>query len=191
VSRTLSFSQSFSQSFAKPLAVIAALSIPVLAHAHGPTPQKVDEEITIAASPEKVWGIVGDFGAIAAWHQDVKEAKATGGNEAGQAERELMLANGERIKEGLDEYLAEQRMLGYRLARENHAALPVSFYSATMEVVDDGKGGSIVRWSGRFYRADTGNFPPEHLNDAAAVAAMTGFFRNGLESLRTVAEKSP
>lgn len=175
----------------KPLVVIAALFLPGLVAAHGPTPQKVDEEISIAASPEAVWGIVGEFGAIAAWHPKVKEAKATGGNEAGKAERELTLANGERIVEGLDEYEPAQRMLGYRLSRENHAALPVSFYSATLEVVADDKGGSLVRWSGRFYRADTGNFPPEHLNDAAAVSAMTDFFRSGLESLRTIAEKGP
>jgi len=173
------------------LLLVPALLLPTLSQAHGPTPQKVDEEIAIAASPDVVWGLVGDFGAIAAWHPGVKEARASGGNEAGKAERELTLANGERIVEGLDEYEAEKRMLGYRLSRENHAAMPVSFYSATLEVVDDGKGGSVVKWGGRFYRADTGNFPPEHLNDAAAVAAMTDFFRSGLESLRVVAEKAP
>jgi len=178
-------------SVCKPIVLLAALCLSSLAQAHGPTPQKVDEEITIAASPEVVWGIVGEFGAIASWHPKVKEARATGGNEAGKAERDLMLANGERIVEGLDEYAAGQRMFGYRLSRENHAALPVSFYSATMEVIAQDEGGSLVRWSGRFYRADTGNFPPEHLNDAAAVAAMTDFFRSGLESLRTLAETAP
>jgi mxaD protein len=176
------------------LALIPALLLisPLLANAHGPTPQKVEEEITISAAPESVWAIVGEFGAMATWHPQVVECRASGGQEPGKAERELTLANGEKITEGLDEYEAGKRMLGYRLGRENPAALPVSFYSATIEVVDGPSAdSSLIRWSGRFYRADTGNFPPEHLNDAAAVAAMTDFFRSGLESLRSMAEKAP
>ena len=33
----------------------------LIAYAHGPTPQKVEEKIEIAAPPEKVWAIVKEF----------------------------------------------------------------------------------------------------------------------------------
>jgi mxaD protein len=36
----------------------------------------------------------------------------------------------------------------------------------------------------RFYRGDTGNSPPENLNDEAAVNAMNQFFKNGLAGLK-------
>ena len=43
-------------------------------------------------------------------------------------------------------------------------------------------------WIGRFYRADTSNFPPEDKNDEAAIAAMTEFFQEGLKGLKAKAE---
>jgi mxaD protein len=76
----------------------------------------------------------------------------------------------------------------YRLAKENVDAMPVSFYSATIEVKPGANGGSEVEWIGRFYRADTGNFPPPEKSDEAATKAMTDFFRAGLEALKQKAE---
>ncbi|WP_250152189.1 SRPBCC family protein [Ancylobacter radicis] len=151
--------------------------------AHGPTPQKADETIMISAPPEAVWKILADFGGIAGWHPLVKKATATG-NEAG-AERVLTLEKGE-VKEGLDEADAGAMRLAYRLSQENIEALPVSFYTATIEV-KPAAGGSEVAWSARFYRGDTSNFPPDELNDEAAVAAMTDFVKQGLEGLKAKA----
>jgi len=47
----------------------------------------------------------------------------------------------------------------------------------------------VVTFKSRFYRGDTGNAPPENLNDAAAVKAMDNFFRNGLAGLKQKLEK--
>lgn len=154
------------------------------AAAHGPTPQKADESLAIPASPEQVWKLVGEFGGIASWHPLVKQANATGGNASG-AERVLMLEKGE-ITEGLDDYDAAARRISYRLSKENIEALPVSFYTATIEVKPAGSG-SEVSWGARFYRADTSNFPPDELNDEAAIVAMTDFIREGLEGLKAKA----
>ena len=41
---------------------------------------------------------------------------------------------------------------------------------------------------GRFYRADTGNEPAPDKNDAAAVKAMTAYFKTGLAGLKAKAE---
>lgn len=161
------------------IALFGASLVP--ATAHGPTPQKADESIAIPARPDQVWKLVGEFGAIATWHPLVKEAKATGGNAAG-AERVLRLEKGE-ITEGLDEYDAEAHRISYRLSKENIEALPVSFYTATIEVLPAGDG-SEVKWGARFYRGDTSNFPPDELNDEAAIAAMNDFIRQGLQGVK-------
>ena len=149
--------------------------------AHGPTPQRADESVTIEASPGAVWKLIAEFGAIGAWHPLVKRVAATGGDAAG-AERVLTLDKGD-LTEGLDEVDADARRISYRLTRENVEALPVSFYTATIEVKPSGSG-SEVRWDARFYRADTTNEPPENLNDEAAITAMTDFIRQGLDGLK-------
>ncbi len=153
------------------------------AAAHGPTPQKVEEKITLKAKPDAVWAVIKDFAAFASWHPGIEKCEATGGNVAGATRTITLKSNGKSLVEGLDEYAEAEKMYGYRLSTENIEALPVSFYSATLKVVP-AEGGSEVQWEGRFYRADTSNFPPENLNDEAAVKAMTAFFQEGLKGLK-------
>jgi mxaD protein len=170
------------------LVILALQGVGALsAAAHGPTPKKVEETIEIAAPPAAVWTIVKDFGAIADWHPLVAKSEGKGGNAAG-AEREVTLKSGGALRDSLDEYSAEDMSYGYRLAKENVDAFPVSFYSAVLSVKAGARGGAEVAWIGRFYRADTGNFPPEDKNDAAAIAAMTTFFQEGLKGLKAKAE---
>jgi mxaD protein len=157
------------------------------AAAHGPTPKKVEETIEIAAPPAAVWSIVKDFGGIADWHPLVEASTAKGGNSAG-GERTVTLKSGGELTDGLDDYDEATMSYGYRLSKENVDAFPVSFYSASVAVTPGADGGSKVDWIGRFYRADTSNFPPEDKNDEAAIAAMTNFFQEGLKGLKSKAE---
>lgn len=159
------------------LIVAAFFGLPALAH--GPTPQTWTETIEIAASPAQVWAIVKDFADLG-WHPAVVASKG-GGNTVG-AEREVNLKSG-AITDSLDEYNATSLAYTYRLAKENPETLPVSFYSATLTVKPAGEK-STVEWVARFYRADTGNYPPDHLNDEAAMNAIRAFFRMGLEGLK-------
>ncbi|MGE3772713.1 MAG: SRPBCC family protein [Gammaproteobacteria bacterium] len=156
--------------------------------AHGPTPQKIEEHVIIARPPATVWAAIREFGAVDTWNPFFVEVHASGGNEPGKAERELKLAQGGSLRESLDEYDPARRYLGYRLLKENVEAFPVSFYTVTIEVKASGEG-SDVEVLGRFYRADTGNFPPEHLNDEAAVAAMQKMTRTGLDTLQRMLEQ--
>jgi mxaD protein len=56
--------------------IIAALIVvPMVASAHGPSRQQVKEKIMINASPDKVWAMVKDFGAIDKWHPAVKSVE--------------------------------------------------------------------------------------------------------------------
>ncbi|WP_417550852.1 SRPBCC family protein [Methylophaga sp.] len=165
---------------------LASLSLIVMSSsvfAHGPTPQRVDEQITIEADVETVWQQVNAFDQLDKWHPSVESIDMQD-----DTTRVVKLKSGGEITESLDESDAERHYIGYRLLTENIEAIPVSFYTIGIEVVADEKG-SKVSWSGRFYRADTGNFPPENLNDEAAVKAMTDYAKSGLEGLKASLEK--
>ena len=154
--------------------------------AHGPTPQKVAQTVTIKASPDAVWKVVGDFGGIGSWHPDVAKAEATGGNAEG-ATRKVTLKSGGTLVEGLDEWKGPERTYSYRMSDPDLTALPVSSYSATLTVTPDGDG-SKVEWMGRFYRGDTGNEPPDTLSDEAGREAMNRYFGDGLKGLKAKLE---
>lgn len=158
--------------------------------AHGPTPQHAEEKITVSAPPAAVWAVIKDFHSLAAWHPLVAQSEGPGGDAPG-AERQVTLKGGGALTEGLDEYDAAGMSYGYRLSKENVEALPVSFYTASISVKANAAGGAEVEWSGRFYRADTTNEPPEHLSDAAAVKAMGDFMRAGLQGIKDNAEGKP
>lgn len=172
--------------------VIAACSVVLLlgippATAHGPTPHKVDQSIVIAAPPEAVWAAVKDFDGLAKWNPQVESSAGRGGNAVG-AERDVVLKSGGQLTDSLDEYLEDEMSYSYRLLTPDIKAFPVSFYSATLAVKPGPDGGSEVAWEGRFYRADTGNFPSDTQNDQAAIDAMTRFFQDGLQTLKKQVE---
>ena len=151
--------------------------------AHGPTPQRVDEHITIDAEVATVWQKVNAFDQLDKWHPAVESITMQD-----ETTRIVTLKSGGEITESLDESDADRHYIGYRLLTENIEAIPVSFYTIGIEV-EAADTGSKVSWSGRFYRADTGNFPPENLNDEAAVKAMTEYAKTGLEGLKASLEK--
>lgn len=155
--------------------------------AHGPTPQKVEEKISISAPAAAVWKIIKDFGSIGAWHPSVASVKSEGGNESGATRTLTLKSGGGDLVEGLDDYQEKDMSYGYRLATENHDAFPASFYSNTIQVVPAGDGSEVV-WSSRFYRADTTNEPPEDKSDAAAVKATEDFIKAGLGGIKAKAE---
>lgn len=166
----------------------ACLAFAVPAYAHGPTPQKVDESVEIAAPPDKVWAVVQDFAGIAQWNPAVSRSSGAGGNGQG-AQRTLVFANGEQLLEDLDSYDASAHEYRYRLHAPNVKALPASSYSATLKLTPlDGK--TSVSWKSRLYRGDTGNFPPDELNDEAAVSAMRHLVRSGLDRLKQTLESA-
>jgi len=157
--------------------------------AHGPTPQKGLESITINAPVDKVWDMVKEFGAIADWHPDVKESSGDGKHASGGI-RTLTLHNGGQLVEELDFYSDKDHEYSYRLKKENVEAFPTSSYSMEIQVKPGkAEGTSVVTLKSRFYRGDTGNTPPENLSDAAAVKAVTAFLKNGLDGLKAKAEK--
>jgi mxaD protein len=158
------------------------------AFAHGPTPQKAKESITINAPIAKVWAAVKQFDDIANWHPDLKKSEGDGNNQSGGI-RTLTFKNDASLVEELDYYNEQEHEYSYRLKTENTAALPTSSHSVELKVVHgDAADTSLVTIKSRFYRGDTGNTPPANLNDEAAVTAMTQFFKNSLSGLKSKLE---
>lgn len=168
------------------LAAIFGLGLSLIvtsAWAHGPTPQKVDEQIIINADMATVWNKIKAFDSFAQWQPAVASIAMTDPDT-----RVMTLKTGGEITDSLDEVNEEEHYIGYRLLEENTEAFPVSFYTITIQVTAEGDQ-SKASWSGRFYRGDTGNFPAENLNDEAAVKVMTDYAKSGLEGLKALVEK--
>ena len=85
------------------LCLLNMLLIPVLVMAHGPSRQKVVQEIEINASADKVWKIIENFCSIQDWHPSVTKCSADNGSEI-KSIRTIELENGEKINEILFKY---------------------------------------------------------------------------------------
>ncbi|MGR9014574.1 MAG: SRPBCC family protein [Gammaproteobacteria bacterium] len=172
-----------------PLILLSFLLFPATSVAHGPTPQKAKESIAINASADTVWNAIKQFDAIASWHPDVKASSGDGKN-ASDGTRTITLQNSGQLVENLDFYSDKDHEYNYRLKTENVTAFPASSYTINLQVTPGNDANtSVVTLKSRFYRGDTGNTPPENLNDAAAVKAMNEFFKNGLAGLKQKLEK--
>jgi hypothetical protein len=174
---------------------VAVVALSEGALAHGPTRQKVIETITINASPDKVWKVMGNFQDMS-WLPGVKSTTGTGGNSIDPknddnevAKRTITLDNGGTIQEGLYKYDSTEHSYSYRIDKVDIKTLPVNDYSSTIKVepAPDGKG-SVVTWRGAFYRGYMNNDPPPGLDDASSKAAVQKIYRAGLENLKKKVE---
>jgi carbon monoxide dehydrogenase subunit G len=178
---------------------LLAFLLVTVAHAHGPVRQKVDEEITINAPAQKVWGIIKEYNDMS-WLPAVKSTTGQGGNAEG-ATRVLTLQDGGTITEELKKYDEGKMSYAYKITEMstaktiNHSGadvnvpvLPVDNYAATISL--DAKGDTtVVTWKAGFYRAYTNNNPPAEMNEEAANTAVKSVFKAGLENLKKLAEK--
>ncbi len=167
--------------------LLIAAVFTVSAEAHGPTPQKVEETIEIAAPPATVWAKVKAFTDIGDWHPGIKSSAAGKDENGGEIRTIILKSNDGELVEGLDYRTEEEMKMGWRLSKENVDAFPVSSYSAAISVEPAGDG-STVRWLARLYRADTTNEPAPGKDDASAVQASSDFIKQGLEGLKAKLE---
>lgn len=177
------------------LATLLAFGVVQVADAHGPTRKKVVETVTINATPDKVWKVVGNFQDMS-WLPGVKSTTGTGGNTTDPknddnevAKRTITLDSGGQIQEGLFKYDAGEHSYSYRIDKVDPKVLPVNDYSSTIKVEpsSDGKG-STVTWKGAFYRGYMNNDPPPEMDDEASAAAVTKIYKAGLENLKKKVE---
>ncbi len=185
------------------LLVIGLVLIPGLASAHGPSRQKVVEKITINASPDKVWALVGDFTNLHVWFPPAHSSSMKG-----DKVRVLTLGKegGPTITEELKQIDNEKMTLKYKIIdmdtvktveykgeKYDVPAVPVHNYLSILKVaaVD---GGTEVTWTGKFYRVYQLNYDnvepkyPEGLGDEEAVNTVTAVYQAGLNKLKEIVE---
>jgi len=130
---------------------------------------EVERSVEVAASPDKVWHVVGDFCGIASWHPAVDKCSLS--NVGGVETRTLSLVGGGTIIEkslGRDD-----ANWSYRYAIEE-SPLPVANYSSTIAVLPRGDG-AILKWSG--------TFEAKGASDADASKVIAGIYEAGLKSI--------
>lgn len=163
----------------------AAALLPGAALAHGPTRQKLTTSVEVAAEPADVWAVIGDFQDMS-WHPAVVTQTGEGGNEI-DATRVLYLSDqgdaGPKIAEVLYKYDATKMTYSYRITEVAVEVLPVTNYSSHLTVTARDGGGSVVEWRGAFYRGYPNNDPPPELSDEAALEAVGGVYKAGLDAL--------
>ncbi|OIQ28862.1 MAG: hypothetical protein BM562_11925 [Alphaproteobacteria bacterium MedPE-SWcel] len=165
------------------IGTLLAAALPGLVLAHGPTRQKVTLTTEVAAAPGEVWAAIGHFQDMS-WHPAAFATTGDGGNEI-DATRVITLgsADGPTIAEILYKFSDEKMSYSYRITEVDVEVLPVTNYSSHLTVKPRDGGGALVEWRGAFYRGYPNNDPPEHLNDAASIAAVSAVYQAGLDAL--------
>lgn len=167
------------------LSLLCPLLLSSAARAHGPTRQKVVEQISINAPAAAVWARIRNFDALKTWHPAVADSPADKGNGEGSV-RQLKLQGGAALTEVLEAH--DDARMRYAYRAKDGGALPVTNYTSAISVKADGETKCTVEWRGAFYRAHPNNDPPPEQNDEAAVKAVTSVYQAGLTNLKKLAE---
>ena len=140
---------------------------------------KVTESITVAASPAKIWAVLGDFSGLPGWHPAVATTDIVDGsdNKVG-AVRSIATKDGARIIEKLLAYDAARHTMTYRITE---SPLPVTHYVSTLSVAPSGAG-TLVTWKSTFKRDRNA----KDVDDAKAKEIVAGIYKAGFDGLRTV-----
>jgi hypothetical protein len=129
--------------------------------------QTVAESVELAAAPDDVWSLIGQFGG--AWHPLTARINLTGAG-IGQL-RTMLTLDGQQTVERLEAIDDEKRFLRYT----HIAGMAVSHYTGTLEVKPKGSG-SVVDWRAQFLAANA--------TDRAMKVKVSTLFKTGLESLK-------
>ncbi len=121
---------------------------------------------------EKVWGLIGDFNALADWHPAVEKSEL---EEDGHVRR-LSLVSGGTIVEKLERL--DDESFRYRYSIIN-SPLPVADYVAEIRVKEDESGeGCEVQWSSEFN--------PSGASVEDAEKATKAIYTAGFANLKTI-----
>src|SRR5262245_14665381 len=126
--------------------------------------QTLSESVELAAAPDTVWSLIGQFGGD--WHPFVVRVSVTG---TGVGElRKIETFDGREIVERLEAIDNANRFYRYELV----AGIPASRYGGTLEVTPNGSG-SVANWRVHF------------LGAAPVREILSPLLKTGLESLKS------
>ena len=102
--------------------------------------QTVTVTTFLPVSPDQVWSVIGDPGAISNWHPAIANSSLNGN------ERICTLGDGARIDEQIDQIDSVGRSYSYRIVA---SPLPIENYLSTIKAVE-ADGGCDVEWTSTF-----------------------------------------
>jgi mxaD protein len=147
---------------------------------------EVVEKVTINAPAAKVWEKVSNFGDLGAFHPAVAKTEIKSGtNNVKGAVRLLTLGDGGTVNETLTNYDAASMSYSYII---NESVLPVSHYSAKIDVNAVSTNVTEVVWNANFARKDPSATPAKGQDDEAATGTIHGVFKGGLDNLKKITE---
>jgi len=154
----------------KTMASVALMTAAITSFAGNLT---VNKEITVNASPETTWKMIGDFNHLDVWHPVVVASELTKGHDNKKgAVRLLTLGNGASITETLVASSAKEHRYTYAITQ---SPLPVADYVTTISVTAGKDGTSIVSWGS--------SFDANGATDQEAVDTIAGIYDAGLSNL--------
>jgi len=129
--------------------------------------QTVADSVELAAAPDEVWSLIGQFGG--AWHPLTAKVSLTGTG-IGQL-RTIQTLDGQEIVERLEAIDDAKRFFRYT----NVAGMAVSHYTGTLEVKPKSSG-CVADWRAQFLAVNK--------TDRAVKVMVSTLFKTGLESLK-------
>jgi len=133
----------------------------------------VSKNVTVNASPETTWKMIGDFNHLDVWHPVVVASKLmSGDSQSVGAIRLLTLGDGATITE---ELLANNNALRSYTYAITVSPLPIADYVSTITVSPAEDGKTTVTWSS--------SFDASGATDEEAIKTISGIYDAGLNSL--------
>lgn len=131
----------------------------------------LSRSVNLKASPETVWALIGPFCAVKEWHPYVKSCTLDGKT---PPTRTITIKTGNKAFIERETTRSDaNRFYAYTILS---SPMPVSHYSATLQVEGNGAGKSIVTWSAAY--------EPLKGKEKAAKAEVNGVFKSGLSALK-------
>ncbi len=140
------------------------------------------DQITVKASPQKVWDTIKKFDSIHTWHPAAESTVLlVGENGKPLAVREFQTTDGGSVISELLEYDETKMWFKYRILK---ASIPLHGYVGEMQVVPAEDGDSVVLWSAQFQRPD--EVPKPGQDDPATENLVQDIFKAGLDNLPVI-----
>jgi len=165
--------------------LIFALLISFQSFAHGPTPQKVQESVTINVAPEKAWATIKNWGGVHEWLPGIESTTVE--KKGDDIYRKLKFKSGGSVLEKLKMSDDKDMKLRFEIIEGD---VPFTDFNGLITVSPGtSPNESIVQWTARFYRLYKLNPPiPDGQDDETALAAVKSIVGPGLENLKKVLE---
>jgi hypothetical protein len=156
--------------------------------AHDAQRVKYIASVKIAASPARVWSMIGHFHDLS-WDDQVAKTTGTGGDAPDSTRTITLKSGGVLPDEELERYEPQNFTYATFLPHVDVKTFPVTNFSSILVVVPQPDGGSKVEWRCAFYRGFPNFGPPPELNEAAAIKAVTALTQPALEGLKEKLER--